>query len=409
MSACDSCLRRAALLGLLAGALDRERARIDALLASSDDELLEAVGGRRAASLAAELSEFDASRHRARVAAAGLWTVCRCSPVYPDELRALAAPPVALYLTAAPELLVATVAQRPVAIVGARRASPYGLQTARGLAGALAHAGTPIVSGMALGIDGAAHDGALGATRAQAIAHDGALGATRAQTIAHDDARGASSAQAAAHGAGPGAAAAGEPRVITVAVLPGGADRAYPSSHRRLYERIRTHGIALSELAPGVTPRRWMFPARNRIIAALSAITVVVQARPRSGALVTARHASAMGRLVGAVPGQVESPLSAGPHALIRDGARLIADASDVLDAVHGPGLRPLPDSRLAALSSSERALLDAIAEGFDGVAAFRRAELDVSQGLEAVAGLELAGVVRRAAGGRLLVTASPA
>ena len=181
MSACDSCLRRAALLGLLAGALDRERARIDALLASSNDELLEAVGGRRAASLAAELSEFDASRHRARVAAAGLWTVCRCSPVYPDELRALAAPPVALYLTAAPELLVATVAQRPVAIVGARRASPYGLQTARGLAGALAHAGTPIVSGMALGIDGAAHDGALGATRAQAIAHDGALGATRAQ------------------------------------------------------------------------------------------------------------------------------------------------------------------------------------------------------------------------------------
>jgi DNA processing protein len=292
-----------------------------------------------------------------RVAAAGLEVVCRCSPLYPHALLELPAPPAALYLTGAVERLAALLAEPAVAIVGARRASPYGIETASALASGLASAGVMVVSGMALGIDGVAHDGAL---------------------------------------RGEGA---------TIAVLPGGADRPYPAGHRRLYERIRSRGVAVSELPPGVRPRRWMFPARNRIIAGLSAMTVVVQARSRSGALVTARHAAALGRLVGAVPGQVSSPLSAGPHELIAAGARLIAGPQDVLDAVYGPGRRTLGDARRADLSERDAALLGALAEGHEGTAAFAQAGLSPVEGLEAVAALELAGAIRRGPGGRLVVT----
>jgi DNA processing protein len=161
----------------------------------------------------------------------------------------------------------------------------------------------------------------------------------------------------------------------------------------------------VSELPPGVRPRRWMFPARNRIIAALSTITVVIQARPRSGALVTARHAAQLGRHVGAVPGQVSSPLSAGPHALVRGGADLITDAQDVLDLLYGPGERSVVDARRAQLAPADAALLDALDEGHEGPAVFVRAGLTPVQGLEAIAALELAGLVRRSPGGRLIVT----
>jgi DNA processing protein len=192
---------------------------------------------------------------------------------------------------------------------------------------------------------------------------------------------------------------------VTVAVLAGGADRPYPASHRRLYTRIRRAGLVVSELPPGVRPRRWMFPARNRIIAALSTLTVVIQARPSSGALITARHAAHLGRHVGAVPGQVNSPLSAGPHALIRGGAKLITDAQDVLDLLYGPGERSVVDARRAQLAPADAALLDALDEGHDGPEAFVRAGLGAVQGLEAIAALELAGLVTRSPGGRLTVT----
>jgi DNA processing protein len=193
---------------------------------------------------------------------------------------------------------------------------------------------------------------------------------------------------------------------VTIAVLAGGADRPYPASHRRLYTRIRRAGLVVSELPPAVRPRRWMFPARNRIIAALSTLTVVIEARPSSGALVTARHAAQLGRRVGAVPGQVTSPLSVGPHALIRGGAELITDAQDVLDLLFGPGQRSIADARRAQLAPADAALLDALDEGHDSPAAFAHAGLGPVQGLEAIAALELAGFVRRSPGGRLTVTA---
>ena len=119
----------------------------------------------------------------------------------------------------------------------------------------------------------------------------------------------------------------------------------------------------------------------------------------------TARHAAQLGRQVGAVPGQVNSPLSAGPHALIRDGAAMITDAQDVLDLLFGPGERSVVDARRAQLAPADAALLDALDEGHDGPAACARAGLGAVQGLEAIAALELAGLVRRSPGGRLTVT----
>jgi DNA processing protein len=382
VSACDRCLRRGLLLELLAGHLEAERARIDELLTLPDEALVDAVGGGHSGELRRALTDFDGGARRTRVATAGLEVVCRCSPDYPRPLLDLRAPPAALYLTGSMDRPAALLAEPPVAIVGARRASPYGIEAARSLASELAGAGMTVVSGMAFGIDAAAHGGAL-----QAAADGGAL-------------------QAAAHGGA--LQAPGGTTGVTVAVLPGGADRPYPAAHRRLYARIREAGLIVSELPPGVRPRRWMFPARNRIIAALSAITVVVQARSRSGSLVTARHAEQLGRRVGAVPGPVSSPLSAGPHALIRAGAELITGAQDVLDVLFGPGQRSPVDSRRARLAPADAALLDAIGEGHEGAAAFTRAGLSPMEGLEAVAALELAGLIGRAPGGRLLVIGAP-
>jgi DNA processing protein len=383
VNACDNCLEHALLLERLAGHIEAKRSRLDALLAHSDDELIGVVGGSHADDLRRDLARRNVTSLRERSGAAGLRVVCRCSPAYPATLRELAAPPSALFLTAPPTRLAELLAEPAAAIVGARRASPYGREAARALAGGLAGAGVTVVSGMALGIDGVAHDGALRAGRGGAVAN-GTAGASR------DDAQGPAPAMPSA----------------TVAVLAGGADVPYPASHRRLYARIRAEGVLVSELPPGIRPRRWMFPARNRIIAGLSAMTVVVQARPQSGALVTARYAGGLGRTVGAVPGPISSPLSAGPHELIRAGARLIAGPQDVLDALFGPGRRSVADARRARLSDDDASLLAALREGHEGAAAFARAGLAPAQGLEAVTALELAGLVTRAPGGRLVVAA---
>jgi DNA processing protein len=396
VTACDRCLRRGLLLELLAGHLETERARIDELLTCADDALVDAVAGEGAGELRRTLARFDADKQRARVAAAGLDVVCRCSVDYPPELLGLSAPPAALYLTGSPRRLASLAVGSTIAIVGARRASSYGIETARSLAFELAGAGVTVVSGLALGIDGAAHAGALEAAGSGVESGSGA-DATRGGVVAGSGME--------ATGSGVVTPARDDAGCVTIAVLAGGADRPYPASHRRLYTRIRSAGLVVSELPPGVRPRRWMFPARNRIIAALSTITVVIQARPRSGALVTGRHAAQLGRQVGAVPGQVSSPLSAGPHALIRGGAELITGAQDVLDLLYGPGERSVVDGRRAQLAPADAALLDALDEGHEGPAAFVRAGLGPVQGLEAIATLELAGLVRRSPGGRLTVT----
>lgn len=356
MRVCPDCARRTWLLERLAGHLELVRERIVELLELDDRALVEAIGGERRAEIDDALAGHDPGELRARAARARLEAVCRCDPAYPAALRDLPAPPAVLHVAGGIDRLGAALAESPVALVGSRRPSSYGLETTRRLASDLAHAGLTVVSGMALGIDGAAHQAALDA-----------------------------------HG-------------VTVAVLPGGADVPYPARHRQLLTRIRAGGVAVSELGPGVAPRRWMFPARNRIIAALAELTVLVQGRERSGALLTAEWAARLGRGLGAVPGQVAASLSAGPHRLLRDGATLVASTQDVLDALYGVGAVSAPQRRVARLEPSLSALLEAIAEGEEGEAAFARAGLGGESGLAALARLELDGLVRRSPGGRYVV-----
>ena len=225
----------------------------------------------------AHLRAFDARAYEERLRERGF----RFTDALPPLLRSIHDPPVGLFVRgAAPlELLV-----RPaVAIVGARACSGYGSSVARSLARELAAAGLVVVSGLARGIDGEAHRGAL-------------------------DAGGA-----------------------TIAVLGCGIDRDYPAAHADLARRIAETGLIVSEYAPGVEPAPWRFPARNRVVAGLAAAAVVVEARERSGALITADLALEEGREVFAVPGEITSALSAGTNGLLKLGAAPLTSAADVL------------------------------------------------------------------------------
>ena len=196
---------------------------------------------------------------------------------------------------------------------------------------------------------------------------------------------------------------------------PRGAERPYPASSRALYRRILADGAVISELPPGTPARRWTFPARNRLIAALGALTVVVEACAGSGALLTAGAAAALGRPLGAVPGHVTSPLAAGPHGLLAAGARLITGVGDLLDALAESGARaPVPRGRsttpgegpAAQLDPARRALYQALSAGHPSAAALQRAGLSTGDGLSALAALELDGLIRREAGGAWAVRA---
>jgi DNA processing protein len=351
--ACDRHLARGWLLASLSGHLDRVRSRIDELLALDDRELIDAVGGDGAPRLRAALERFDAGDARAAAARARLEAICPCDPAFPGALRALRRPPGVLYVAGGLERCLALLREEPVAVVGARRASQYGLEVARSLGRAVACSGVTVISGMAAGIDSAAHEGALSVS-------------------------------------GP-----------TVAVLPSSADRPYPAAKRPLHRRLVEVGAVVSELPPGAEIRRWMFPARNRIIAALSAMTVVVEARHRSGALVTARHAAALGRTVGAVPGRITSPQSAGPNGLLALGAVLVRDGQDVLDAVFGAGIRRAGAAPRGELDPEQEQLLEAVASGRDTMDALARDGIEPERALAALAALELGGYIRREPGGR--------
>jgi DNA processing protein len=224
---------------------------------------------------------FDERAFLERLAADGYRFLARSSPGFPPLLRAIHDPPPGLFLrgVAKPEIL----ARPAVAIVGARAGSGYGASVARSLARELAAAGLVVVSGLARGIDAEAHRGAL-------------------------------------EGSG-----------ATVAVLGCGIDRDYPAAHAELARRVADAGLIVSEYAPGVEPAPWRFPARNRIVAGLCAATVVVEARERSGALITADLALEEGREVFAVPGEITSSLSAGTNALLKLGAAPLTTAADVL------------------------------------------------------------------------------
>jgi DNA processing protein len=352
-AACDECLRRAALIAALAPWLDvewRRRSAPAGVLSMPDGELVALDGSGRTARAHAAFSPRDA---RARIAAARLTAVCRCDAGYPERLRELADPPAVLHVAGDPAALQR---DESVAIVGARRGTAYGVEVARTLGRGLTARGVPVVSGMAMGVDSAAHAGAL---------------------------------------ATPGAA--------PVAVLAGGADVAYPASHRRLHAELIARGCVVSELPPGFTAFRWCFVARNRLIAGLAAITVVVEATERSGSLTTADFAQQLGRPVGAVPGPVTSRFSAGTNSLLAAGAGVVRDTRDVLDQLLGPSEShaEAPREPPAALEPRLRRLLDAIERGHGSLAELTSDPDATRRVLQDLTELELRGLVRREFGGR--------
>jgi DNA processing protein len=362
VSACDACLYRSWLLASLSGALEAARGarrRIREVLALSDEQLVAALCTPSQALALAAVTPAPA-RLRAKAAMSGLGAVCRHDSGYPARLGDLPDAPAALFVAGSTQRLRELAGgeledgPRAVAIVGTRRASADALQIARGLGRGLSAAGVCVVSGMALGVDAAAHEGAL-------------------------------------EGGG-----------ATVAVLACGPDVPYPRSKTALHRRIVAAGCVVSEMPPGCPPVRWGFPARNRIIAALGAMTIVVEAAERSGSLITAEVAADLGREVAAVPGAVMSWRAAGANALLRDGATLIRDARDVLDAVVGHGVAASPPA--PELPRPLQTVLDEVAGGRDTLAALTPRPSDAAPALAALTELELLERLARVAGGRYVV-----
>ncbi len=390
MSACDDCLRRSDLIAAVAGRLDvewRRRSAPAGVLSLPDEALiaLDADGpaGRRYAT-------FSAAAAHAAVAAAGVGVVCRCAPGYPERLRELSDPPAVLHIAGDPRALEPV---ECVAIVGARRGTAYGLEVARSLGRGLSAAGVPVISGMAMGVDSAAHVGALEHAAGGAWPTGAGPGGG-----AHEHGAGAPWTT----GADPGSGAATARAAAPVAVLAGGADVPYPPSRRGLYARIVERGCVVSELPPGFTAHRWSFVARNRIIAGLAALTVVVEAAERSGSLTTADFATQLGRPVGAVPGPVTSRFSAGTNGLLAAGAGVVRDARDVLDQLLGPSAEhQLSVPPAVPIEPRLRQLLDAIERGHGSLAELVTDPSDSHQVLQDLTDLELRGLVRREFGGR--------
>lgn len=297
---------------------------------------------------------------------------------YPSALLQMEDPPLLLYVQGLGRLSELD-AGRCLAMVGSRRPTPQGAGNARQFAHALAEAGLTVVSGLALGVDGAAHEGAL---------------------------------QGVLRGAPGGAAgfAPGQPaRLRTVAVVGTGLDRVYPSQHRELAHRIAASGLLISEYPLGTPPLATNFPRRNRLIAGLSRATLVVEAALKSGSLITARLASEQGKDVLAIPGSIHSAQSRGCHALIKQGAQLVESAEDVLEEFGaGFAINRVAEkddvARLEGVNDTEGSLLQAL--GYDPVsldALQARTGLPTADLQAQLLSLELDGVVTRLPGGMFL------
>lgn len=315
--------------------------------------------------VAEALAEDAPGRERAAAARAGARVVVTGDDEYPEALAEIARPPLALFVRGA-DLRSAWPA---LAIVGTRRASPEGLIAARGLAAEVAEAGLAVVSGLARGVDTAAHRGAL-------------------------DAAG-----------------------TTVAVLGSGLDEVYPPENERLADSIAAAGAVVSEFPMSRGPRPGQFPSRNRIIAGLSVGVLVVEAGRRSGALITAARALESGREVFAVPGPIDRPGSRGPNGLIKAGAKLVESVADITEEL-APAWGPFrargeaaglaaggadapggPAGGGACVAAQVRSALSSTPLGADAIA--ERLALPVSDVLAALTELELSGGARAWPGGR--------
>lgn len=326
----------------------------EAVLDASVETLAAHGLGRRVAERLGEARAL-ASRERARGERANAEIVPWDSPAYPARLRTIADPPLVLFVRGTLGDL-----EHAVAIVGARRAGEYGRRTAHALAMGLAHAGVVVVSGLAAGVDGAAHRGAL-------------------------------------DGGG-----------RTVAVMATGIDEVYPAWHRELARNVAGHGAVVTEFPAGTQALPHHFPQRNRVVSGLAAGVVVVEAADGSGSLITARYALEQGREVLAVPGPIGDGRHRGSHRLLQQGATLVTGVEDVLDAL-APALRTrLADGRarvaVAGLSDDERQVLDAVGDEdvhVDEVS--RRAGRTAAVSLETLLALELRGLVEQRPGARFV------
>lgn len=272
----------------------------------------------------------------------------RGSDPYPAELLDLSIPPSELYAIGHRSALTGP----RVAIVGTRQSTAYGERSTRTLTRALVRAGVSIVSGMARGIDGAAHRTAI------------------------------------------------EEGGKTVAVLGTGIDVPYPVGHRQLHRSIAEHGLVLSENPPGATAYKGAFPRRNRIIAALAPVTIVIEAGFKSGALNTASQALELGRVVAAVPGPIDSEQSQGSNQLLRDGAVMIASVDDALALL---GVTAAKDRPIPTLPENEQRVWNALDKGFveiDALAA--KSVLTTPECLAAITSLEIMGLIDCSAAGEI-------
>ena len=273
--------------------------------------------------------------------------LARSDARFPPRLKAIFDPPRSLYLRGSGEAEL--LGRRAVGVVGARSCSPYGAQVARMLGRELAAAGLVVVSGLARGIDGEAHRGAL------------------------------------------------ESGGTTVGVLGCGIDRDYPAANASLSRRMEDGGLVVSEYEAGVEPAPWRFPARNRIIAGLCEAVVVVEARERSGALITADFALEEGREVFAVPGEITSALSVGSNALLRLGATPLTGSGDVLEALGIERAEAVADPEVSEAARRVLGLVRDTPAGADELVA--RASLEAGAVSVALTELELAGLVAAADG----------
>jgi len=333
---------------------------------AADDAELAAAGLRPAAIRALRRHDEPGRLRRIREVCSerAIRITMMSDAAYPPLLAEIPDPPLVLYYRGAPPSEISPA----VAVVGSRRATRYGRRVAFELARELASAGFVVTSGLALGIDGAAHEGAVASGR-------------------------------------------------SAAVLAGGVDRLYPRGHRHIYERLLERGTILSEHAPGTPPLPHHFPVRNRIVTGLALATVIVEAAERSGSLISARLALDQGRELLAVPGNIDSETSRGSNALLRQGCPPVLEVADVMNAL-GIEMAALAENAPAAPAAIEKLLHD---KGFDdpdslAVAAslervpshvdeiIETCRLDGARVLELLTAFELEGLAQRLPGGMFVL-----
>jgi len=325
----------------------------DRVWRASERILSSVVGPEAAARIAHERTQVDPEAERAQAERGGAHIVTQEDPTYPCPIKGLPAMPPVLYIlgTWRPE------DSHAVAVVGTRRCTSYGRLVARKFSSELAGRGITVVSGLAPGVDTAAHWGALSSGR-------------------------------------------------TLAVLGTGLGKPYPAGSEALIEAIAASGAVLSEFPWNQGGARWTFPKRNRALAGLAQAVVVVEAGRRSGALITADRALELGREVLAVPGPITSELSVGTNRLIQDGAGVVTHVEDVLDHVTGPPAPGVParTEQVPLSGDAQRLIAELAAEPLDLSELVARTGLPHARVSEALLGLELGGQVTRTAGGRYSV-----